>query len=248
MRRVSGGWPEGYARHVFDTLDSTLSEAARMAPTLTGPAWIMALEQTAARGRRGRAWSTPHGNFAGTLIMPRREEPGIAALRSFVASLALYRTFVEVTGDRQAFALKWPNDVLLKGGKVAGILLETLGEHLVIGIGVNLVHAPGRDEVEAGALPPMSLKRDLGVDVDPEVFLHVLAEKYAALEDQFVTFGFGPIRTAWLAHAAKLGEVITARTMREEMTGTFEDVDENGNLVLQTGSGQQRITAAEVFF
>ena len=64
-------WPEGYARHVFETLDSTLSEAARMAPTLTGPAWIMAVEQTAARGRRGRSWSTPRGNFAGTLIMPR---------------------------------------------------------------------------------------------------------------------------------------------------------------------------------
>ncbi len=241
-------WPDGYARHVFDSIDSTLAEAARMAPDLRGPAWLLALEQTAARGRRGRAWSTPHGNFAGTLIMERREAPGVAALRSFVMSLALYRTFVATTGMADAFALKWPNDVLLQGGKVAGILLETVGPHLVIGIGVNLVHAPAPSEVEAGALRPMSVARDLDVRIDPEVFLDTLAAEYAVLEDQFLTHGFGPIRRGWLAHAAKLGEVITARTMRDETTGTFEDVDENGNLILRTPRGTVAITAADVFF
>ncbi|MBM1309278.1 biotin--[acetyl-CoA-carboxylase] ligase [Sulfitobacter mediterraneus] len=241
-------WPEGYGRHVFDVLDSTLSEAARMAPTLSGPAWILALEQTNARGRRGRAWSTPRGNFAGTLIMRRKEEPGVAALRSFVTSLALYRTFVAVTGQADAFALKWPNDVLLKGGKVAGILLESIGDHLVIGIGVNLAHAPGADEVEARALTPMSLAETLDIDVAPEVFLDVLAAEYAALEIQFTAHGFAPIRRAWLSHAAKLGEVITARTMRDETIGTFEDVDEAGNLILQTANGRAAITAADVYF
>jgi len=241
-------WPDGYGRHVFDVLDSTLSEAARMASTLSGPSWILALEQTNARGRRGRAWSTPRGNFAGTLIMRRREEPGVAALRSFVTSLALYRAFVAVTGQAEAFALKWPNDVLLKGGKVAGILLESIGDHLVIGIGVNLAHAPGADEVEARALTPMSLAETLDIDVAPEVFLDVLAVEYAALEAQFTAHGFAPIRRAWLSHAAKLGEVITARTMRDETVGTFEDVDEAGNLILQTANGRAAITAADVYF
>lgn len=219
-----------------------------MAPTLSGPAWILALEQTNARGRRGRAWSTPRGNFAGTLIMRRCEEPGVAALRSFVTSLALYRAFVAVTGQAEAFALKWPNDVLLKGGKVAGILLESIGDHLVIGIGVNLAHAPGADEVEARALTPMSLAETLDIDVAPEVFLDVLAAEYAALEAQFTAHGFAPIRRAWLSHAAKLGEVITARTMRDETVGTFEDVDEAGNLILQTANGRAAITAADVYF
>lgn len=219
-----------------------------MLPTLSGPMWILALEQTAARGRRGRAWATPRGNFAGTLVMRRTEAPGVAALRSFVTSLALYRTFVAVTGLPDVFALKWPNDVLLNGGKVAGILLESTGEHLVIGIGVNLAHAPAPDQVEAGALRPMSLARDLKVDVDPEVFLDRLAVEYADLEDQFTTHGFAPIRRAWLDHAARLGEVITARTMRDETNGTFEDVDEVGNLILQTSKGRVAITAADVFF
>jgi len=241
-------WPAGYARHVFDVLDSTLSEAARIAPTLTGPAWIMAVEQTAARGRRGRAWSTPRGNFAGTLIMRHRGAPAHAALRSFTTSLALRDAFVEVTGRADAFALKWPNDVLLNGGKVAGILLETSGDHLVIGIGVNLLHAPGADQVEARALTPVSLSGETGVQVAPQVFLDALARAFDRYETQFTTYGFAPIRTAWLSHAARRGQVVTARTMRDETIGVFEDVDDAGNLILGTPKGRVAITAADVYF
>ena len=241
-------WPEGYGRRVLQSVDSTLSEAARLAPDLTGPLWIVALEQTAARGRRGRAWSTPKGNFAGTLIMERKDPPGTAALRSFVASLALYRAFVKVTDAPEAFALKWPNDVLLHGGKVAGILLESTGTHLVIGIGVNLAYAPDPNALEARALPAKSLLADLGVSVTAEDFLDVLAAEYAQLEQQFQTQGFAPIRLSWLAQAAKLGEVITARTMRDSWTGTFEDVDASGNLILRTAQGTQAIAAADVYF
>ncbi|MEH6644210.1 biotin--[acetyl-CoA-carboxylase] ligase [Sulfitobacter sp.] len=241
-------WPHGYTRHVFDTLDSTLSEAARMAPGLQGPAWILAQEQTAARGRRGRAWSTPRGNFAGTLIMRMRGSPADAALRSFVASLALYEAFIEVTGQADAFALKWPNDVLLNGGKVAGILLESLGSNLVIGIGVNLAHAPTPEQVEQGAVTPVSVLGETGVSVAPEVFLDALAAAYARIEAQFTTYGFSPIRTAWLSRAARIGEVVRARTMRDETVGVFEDVDASGNLILRTPKGAVAITAADVYF
>lgn len=246
--KQGASWPEGYGRLVFESLDSTLSEAARRAPDLTGPVWILADEQTAARGRRGRSWATPKGNFAATLMMRREESPGIAALRSFIASLALRRAFVRVTGDEGAFALKWPNDVLLNGGKVAGILLETIGDHLAIGIGVNLAHAPGADQVEAGALRPVSLVGETGIAVSTSSFLDALAAEYAPLETQFRTYGFAPIRTAWLAHAARLGEEIIARTMRDETRGIFEDVDENGSLILRTPKGRVPVTAADVFF
>ncbi len=241
-------WPREYGRRVFDVLDSTLSEAARIAADLTAPTWILAHEQTAARGRRGRGWATPRGNFAGTLIMRRREDPGVAALRSFVTSLALLRTFVALTGQAERFVLKWPNDVLLDGGKVAGILLESSGAHLIIGVGVNLAHAPAVAEVEAGAVTPVSVAGTLDIDLTPEGFLDVLAVEYAALETQFVTYGFAPIRAAWLVHAARLGERITARTMRDEISGIFEDVDARGNLILRSARGVVSITAADVFF
>lgn len=174
-------------------------------------------------------------------------------MRSFVAALALYDACVAVTGRSDGFALKWPNDVLLNGGKLAGILLESAGQgtamaYLAIGIGVNLVAAPEADKVEARALRPVSLLSETGAQVDPESFLGHLALAYAAREDQFVTYGFAPVRTAWLDRAARLGQVITARTGTTETTGTFETVDASGNLVLLTAQGRVSIPAADVFF
>ncbi|MEQ8896634.1 MAG: biotin--[acetyl-CoA-carboxylase] ligase [Roseovarius sp.] len=247
------GWPEGYGRRVLAEVDSTNAEAARVAGTLAGPEWILALNQTAARGRRGRAWANPEGNFAASLVLQPTEPPGVVALRSFVASLALFDAFVAATGRPEGFALKWPNDVLLNGGKLAGILLEQAGQGtklspLVIGIGVNLVHAPGTEEVEPGAVRPVSLLSETGVEISPGDFLDLLGPAYAACEAQFVQYGFAPIRRAWLDRAARLGEVITARTGKAEITGTFETVDEAGNLVLKTRDTRQAIPAAEIFF
>ncbi|MDX1780818.1 MAG: biotin--[acetyl-CoA-carboxylase] ligase [Thalassovita sp.] len=246
-------WPEGYGRRVLDSVDSTNAEAARIASRLAGPEWILALRQTAGRGRRGRVWTDPPGNFAATLVMRPDEAPEQVALRSFVASLALYDAFADATGRADGLSLKWPNDVLLNGGKVAGILLESAGHsggisHFAIGIGVNLKTAPGAEAVERGATAPVSLLGETGQAVDPEDFLCLLAAAYARHEAQFKTYGFTPIRELWLSRAARLGEVITARTMRDEMTGTFETVDEAGNLVLSTAKTRVAIPAADIFF
>jgi BirA family transcriptional regulator, biotin operon repressor / biotin---[acetyl-CoA-carboxylase] ligase len=236
---------------VLDSVDSTLNEAARRFPDLRGPTWILALHQTAARGRRGRAWVHPAGNFAATLVLPGPIAPATAALRSFVASLALYDAFAAATGRPGSFALKWPNDVLLNGGKVAGMLLETIGprgDALSIGIGVNLAQAPGADQVEPGAIRPVSLLSETGASVSPADFLDLLAPAYARYEAQIATFGFAPIRTAWLDRAARLGEQITARLPGEDLTGRFDTVDAQGQLVLSTPQGPRRIAAADVFF
>ena len=246
-------WPEGVARHVLGEVDSTNSEAARLAPGLTGPAWILARRQTAARGRRGRAWVSPEGNFAATLVMRPTGEPAAAALRSFVAALALADALEMVCGPGTTISLKWPNDVLLNGGKVAGILLESAGQghgvsHLAVGIGVNLVAAPPREMVEAGATQPVSLLGETGVRIAPEEFLTYLAAAFARWEAQLVTYGFAPIRTAWLGRAAKLGQPIKARTVTETVEGTFETVAEDGSLVITTSQGRRAIPAADVFF
>lgn len=246
-------WPKGYGLHILDQVDSTLNEAARIAPTATGPVWIMAHMQTAARGRRGRPWKNPKGNLAATLILRPNEGPEIAALRSFVAALALYDACVAVTGRADGLSLKWPNDVLLNGGKLAGILLESAGQgrdltHLAIGIGVNLAEAPGADEVEPNAVRPVSLLSETGISIGAEDFLTELAAAFSGYETQFTTYGFDPIRTAWLDRAARLGQVITARTATSDTVGTFETVDANGNLVLNTAKGRVTIPAAEVFF
>lgn len=247
-----GDWPEGYGRRVLPQVDSTNAEAARIVGDLAAPEWILALEQTAARGRRGRAWSNPKGNFSATLVMRPLEAPSQVALRSFVASLALYDAFVDATGRSEGLALKWPNDVLLNGGKVAGILLEGAGGaamgYLAIGIGVNLKEAPPQSQLETGASRAVSLLSETGTLVTPEEFLDLLAAAYARYEQQFVTYGFEPIRRLWLSRAARLGEVITARTMQDTHVGTFETVDLAGNLILTTAKSRAVIPAADVFF
>ena len=209
----------------------------------------MAHRQTAARGRRGRAWHMPPGNFAGTLVLRPEGDPAHWALRSFVMSLALFRCLEEVIGRADELSLKWPNDVLLKGGKLAGILLESsAGALLSIGVGVNLSQAPQAKEIEAGALRAVSLADEVDVSIAPDLFLDVLARHYSVAEDQFVTYGFEPIRSAWRARAARIGDVITARTVRETYSGIFEDVDAQGHLVLRGPEGVRTIAAADVYF
>ena len=239
-------------RLILPETDSTMAEGARRAATLTAPTWICALALTAGRGRRGRAWAMPAGNFAASLVMRPAGPPAQAVLRSFVAALALRDALVAVTGRAEVFTLKWPNDVLLNGGKLAGILLESSGaagrvDALVIGIGVNLAATPDTTLLEAGALAPVSLLGQTGITITPEDFLTHLAQHFARWEAQFTTHGFGPIRSAWLQNAARIGQNITARMMRDEITGTFVEIDTQGQLVLETPKGRQTIAAADIF-
>lgn len=246
-------WPEGVARRVLPSVDSTNAEAARLAPNLTGPCWILGLEQTGGRGRRGRPWVSPRGNFYATLVLRPAENAEVVALRSFAAALALRDALVAVTGLPDAFTLKWPNDVLLNGGKLAGILLESSGQggrvgHLAIGIGVNLMSSPDAALVEPGAVPPVSLLSETGLRLSPETFLDHLAPAYARREAVFQRDGFAPLRSDWLAHAARLGEPIRARTGSRTEEGVFETIDPTGALVLRQGVTRLAIPAAEVFF
>jgi BirA family biotin operon repressor/biotin-[acetyl-CoA-carboxylase] ligase len=242
-------WPEGTARIVLEETDSTMNEAARRLSGLDRPTWIAARRQTAARGRRGRTWASPKGAFAATLALPLDAPPAAAALRSFVAALALHDTLNEMLPGA-LLALKWPNDVLLDGGKVAGILLESGARPgwLLLGIGVNLAGAPAAAALEPGALRPVALSAYTEPPADPVALLTPLAWHVRHYEQLMQEAGFDAIRRLWLARAARLGEEITARTGREEIRGIFETVDGDGQLVLSTEAGRRVIPAAEVYF
>ena len=128
------------------SLDSTNSEALRLARAgERGPLWIVARDQTAGRGRRGREWVSAAGNLAASLLFTSSVAPAVAATLGFVASLAVCET-CRALAPGPIFALKWPNDVLANGGKVAGLLLESEAQGgalaIVVGIGVNLASAP----------------------------------------------------------------------------------------------------------
>jgi BirA family biotin operon repressor/biotin-[acetyl-CoA-carboxylase] ligase len=235
------------ARVVLAEVDSTMAEAQRRLTSLAAPTWILAHRQTAGRGRRGRGWSDPGGNFAATLVMRTDEDPGRLALRSFVAALALRDALIALGVPETALALKWPNDVLLNGGKLSGILLESPGAGvLAIGIGVNLANAPTAEP--GAAFAPVSLAAETGLAVAPETLLDHLAPAFARWDNRLRDFGFSPVKAAFLRHAARLGQPLVARTHHAEHTGTFETLDDDGALVLRTAQGRLTIPAADIFF
>ena len=227
---------------MLEETGSTNAEALRRAPAR--PTWILARRQTAPRGSRGRAWSTLPGNFAATLAVPDPGPPEEASRHAFAAGLALHDALSAFTGRRDALALKWPNDLLLDGGKLAGILLER-DRTLAIGFGVNLAAAPPPDAARPGSTRPVALAPL--ARVAPEALLDALAPAFAARDAQRRE-GFETIRRDWLARAAQLGQTITARTLREAHVGVFETIDELGCLILRTAQGRRRIPSADVFF
>lgn len=227
-----------------------MSEAARVAGSVKCPTWIMARHQTAARGRRGKAWVHPKGNLAATLIFHPFCTPAVAAQRSFLAANALLETLALYV-DRTKLATKWPNDVLLNGGKVAGILLESSGSGpfvnwLSVGIGVNLREAP--QGVKNAAFAPVSLRDEAGQTVGAGEFMAYFANAFATQERKLDRMGFDRIRQDWLKHAARLGEQINAVTPTEVISGIFDTIDKDGNLVLITAKGPRAIAAADVHF
>ena len=227
----------------FAEIDSTNAEALRCAAAgEAGPLWIRADRQSAGRGRRGRAWEGGEGNlFTTLLIAPARPRAEWAQL-SFAAAVAVADMAAHYA-PHASIAVKWPNDVLAEGRKLAGILLETAGQGLAIGIGVNLAGHPEGMEFPAISLPA------LGVKAPPaKAALDVLAGHFARWYDVWVSEGFSPLRDAWLARAAHLGLPIRARLPDKEYQGVFEGIDGEGALLLKHGQTTRVIAAGEVFF
>jgi BirA family biotin operon repressor/biotin-[acetyl-CoA-carboxylase] ligase len=243
-------WPAGVGLLRLETVDSTNEEARRQADAgAPAPLWIMARTQTAARGRRGRAWSAPAGNLFATCLLRPTGGARDAALMSFAACLAVAEMFEAVAPGAQV-ALKWPNDALLNGRKAAGVLLEGAGAGgdlawMAVGIGVNLANHP---DPAPDAWPPTSVKAETGAAPDPDDAMLALADSFARWSGVLAREGFGPLRAAWLARAARLGEKLIARLPHETVEGVFADVDHEGALVLSQGGALRRIQAADVYF
>jgi BirA family biotin operon repressor/biotin-[acetyl-CoA-carboxylase] ligase len=237
------GWPEGPGLRRYESLDSTNEEARRLAKTgMRGPVWIVSREQTAGRGRRGRVWISESGNLFATLLMPATTS--LSAQLGFVAGLAAADAIAAQAPGAEV-TLKWPNDVLLNGKKVAGILLEGFGkDSLAIGIGINLAHYPNSTEV-----PSISIAAVTGNLPDLNAILLRLASAMTAWYEIWLRQGFQPVRKAWLLRASGLGHPIRARLADSEREGVFEDLDEDGALLLRDAAGTlTRITAGDVFF
>lgn len=232
----------------FDTLHSTNAEGlTRVRAGESGPLWLATAHQTAGHGRRQRAWISPPGNLACSVIEILATDHAGAATLGFAAGLALETALRRADGEAVPFKLKWPNDVLVDGKKLAGILIEaepvSNGLAAVIGMGVNVMAAP-----EGTAYPANSLKA-LGIVTDAETLFAALTDAWA---EWFAVWdhgrGFGAIREQWLARAAGLGSPIQVRQGERAIDGVFETIDEAGRLVVSHDGGSTRVAAGDVYF
>jgi BirA family biotin operon repressor/biotin-[acetyl-CoA-carboxylase] ligase len=257
----------GYRIDQHDTVGSTNAEGLRHARHGdVGRLWIVSDHQTAGRGRRGNRWETPPGNLAASLLYIAEATPSTAATLGFVAGLALDEALRKIVpnlsvrigldavepravgaGDR--LRLKWPNDVLLDGGKIGGILLEAEpvasgSLAVVVGIGVNVRSAP------EGLPYPTAALATYASGVDAADIFYALSDAWTGLERLWAGGrGFCRIRDLWLTQAAGLGEVVTVRVGERLHRGIFDTIDDEGRLVIRSESGTTRlVSAGEVHF
>lgn len=243
--------PDTYKLLHFETLDSTNEEAKRLAAQgVVQPHWILADAQSAGRGRRGRVWQSPKGNLMTTVYQPGRIETERAGQLSFVAGLALADTVSSLIGPDGTVSIKWPNDVLVGGAKISGILLESgaaSDAHLdwvCVGMGLNLAHFPDNTPYLA-----TSIAAHTGHRPDNLAVLEVLASAFDRYYRQWQDFGFSVIVTKWRQQAHNLGREIIVRLEKSELSGIFEDIDDTGALILCSEDGERHIVSAgDVFF
>lgn len=243
-RCLGGGRYVGVSEIVwFNETTSTNDDAKAFAATqeVATERWMGAGSQTAGRGRQGRGWESPKGNLYASWVGAVECSLAQAAQLSFVAALAVSQaiTHYQASADLR---FKWPNDILLGGKKCCGILLEALQkQHLwiIVGIGVNLQHAPTK------ALYPATA---LGLNTSPQDFLAQLAKDFAHLKGLWQKEGFSKIQSLWLDRAHKIGDEILVRLPDQEIAGTFAGLNASGALSLATPQGTKIIEAGDVFF
>jgi len=218
----------------YDSVGSTSDEALRLARRGAAHGTVVtAREQTAGRGRAGRKWDSPPGNLYLSVLLRLDLPPARIAELSFVAALAV-ADMVDAVLPGSA-CLKWPNDVLVEGAKVAGILVEQIEGVVIAGIGVNIAHSPSGT---AYLVTSLVGRASLTVAQARDLLLAVLSRRL----DAWLAGGFPPIRADWLARAHPPGTALRAGSI----DGTFVTLDADGALLLDTKQGRRRVVAGEV--
>ncbi|MFD2207293.1 biotin--[acetyl-CoA-carboxylase] ligase [Kiloniella antarctica] len=243
--------PPLFNLHSRDEVGSTNDEVRLLAEQGAQDGTVVwALRQSAGRGRQGRTWVSPEGNLYFSLLLRPRVPIAEAANLSFVASLALADAIRHFSPDIK-LSLKWPNDVLIEGQKVSGVLLESKArpsaelEYLIMGIGVNLKNYP-----DDARYPATSLFEQINQNTPhPGKMLKAFLNNFDPWYKLWNKDGFAAVRAAWLDQAHGLGKKIYVRLPGETLSGRFVTIDKDGALDLDLDNGKQRlITAGDVFF
>lgn len=218
------------------------NEDAKTLPSATDKTVVCARTQTAGRGRMGRRWNSPEGNLYLSLCLNLPNLKG-AEFYSFLSAVALVCALENVCSGIE-IKCKWPNDLLIKGRKVSGILLETNGvDRLIVGIGVNVTSFPS----DTMLYPATSLAAN-GFFVDRERVLEAFVKQFDTWQKLFKNEGKEPVLEAWRQKAYGVGEKITVNLPDKRLEGIFDGLDNNGCLLLNKEGEIIKIMTGDVFF
>jgi len=227
--------------HHHERLSSTSDEARRLADSGAPHGTVIhADEQAAGRGRFGRTWFSPPGNLYLSVLLRLNLPLARGSELSFVTAITVADAVDALLPKQSKAVLKWPNDVLVNDGKIAGILVENLGEAQIIGVGLNILETPRNAPyktttlVGAGGIATVDGARD------------ILLDRFAAHLAAWTEHGFEPIRAAWLTRAHPTGTPLRASLGGRTEEGLFAGLDPDGAMLLDTPDGRKRIVAAEV--
>ncbi len=207
---------------------------------------VLARRQTQGRGSRGRDWTSPLGNLSLSVLLRPTEAARDAGQWALLAGVALAETMAPFVPDPAALALKWPNDVLLDGRKLAGILVDSATDaqgglrHVILGMGANLAVAPDLPD------RPTACLAELGPPPSPEAFAADLLDRIAHWRRIRLIEGFAPIRAAWQARALGLGSHMAIRCDGQVLGGIYAGLGEDGSLLLKAGGKVRSFTTGEV--
>lgn len=219
---------------ILDEVASTSDWVLAHARELEDGQWVRARRQSAGRGRQGKSWIMAEGNLAASCLVRLRAEDPPAEQMGFVAGVALFEVAAR-HAEPALLHLKWPNDLMLHGAKLAGILLDRTGDSVVVGIGVNLARAPVVPGQPTAAFAPPA--------PDPDMFLEELAVAFAGELAEWRAHGFAPVADRWRARATPPG---TALVLGDGRDAVFDQLAADGALVVRTASGLETIRAGDV--
>jgi len=239
---LSAVWPEevaGFALRHHARLASTQDEARRLAKAGARQIVVVADEQTGGHGRRGRSWTSPPGNLYATVVTTPGFAPAFVPASSLIAATALCQALEGLADTPPPLAVKWPNDVLLDGRKLAGLLLEVSDDAVLIGCGVNLATAPP-------AFPAAATLAAWGLEVSAAVVLERWLEAWRRAAGALAAGDTASWREAWLARAAGLHRPVRVALAERRLEGLHRGIDAHGALRVETADGVETVLAGDV--
>ena len=239
----------------LDSVDSTNEEIKRRIKDFSKPTWIIAKRQSKGKGRNGNSWSSGAGNFSGSVILFPTVERSYFHLYGFFVGVALYNTIKKIVKDGVDIRLKWPNDLMIENGKVAGILLESVQAPnsgrigVIVGVGVNLNSAPNINVDDARRYNTQCVAKFMNYKIDHLNFFSKFSDELKELGSFVAEKDLRSILNLWKPRSYDIGTLIKISDSKGGTnTGTFLGLDEIGGLIVSDNSGTKKIYSGDVYF